>query len=398
MPLEYAPPRDEAELRAYVDIALTALSPSPPTEAEGFERWQARWSTMGEPRLVRRDGWVAGGLCGIGMGQWFGGKSVPVSAVTAVAVAPEHRSHGAASFLMCEHLRELHAAHVPLAALYPATQPVYRHAGYERAGARIGWQLALRTIEPPEHDLSSRALTDSDRPRIREIYTQRARHCSGYFDRSEAFWALRVLSVPRGRMMAYGFERDAGLEAYIAYQHRELVGMPQYDLVVRDFGATTARGVAALTSFLTSHRSIAEHAVLYASGVDPLLFALGEQDTRAVIQRFDWLLRVVDVPRALTLRGYAPGLDATLHLDVSDDVLPANQGRFVLRVRDGSATVEPGGEGRLRIDVRGLASLFTGYATAFELALAGRAECDESTGRVASALFAGPAPGMPDMF
>jgi predicted acetyltransferase len=256
----------------------------------------------------------------------------------------------------------------------------------------------LRTLTPPRTELSTRTVTEADHPRIREIYAARARRSSGWFDRSQAYWAQRVFAVYRAKLMGCVFESQGEIEAYVLYWHREQPGPVHYDLSVRDHGATTPRGLAAIVSFLTSHRSIAEHATLYSSGVDPLLFALEEQDTRAVIQHFAWMLRLVDVPAALALRGYPAPINATLHLDVHDELLAGNHGRFVLRVRDGVGSVEPGGEGSLRTDVRGLAALFTGYATASELALAGRLTCDDGTARTADALFAGPAPGMPDMF
>ena len=111
-----------------------------------------------------------------------------------------------------------------------------------------------------------------------------------------------------------------------------------------------------------------------------------------------WMLRIIDVRRALGERGYAPTHESELHLRVRDDLLPANDGAFVLRVSGGKGEVESGGDGRLQIDVRGLAPLYSGYASAHELISTGYIEGAEADLGLADAVFAGPAPWMADFF
>src|SRR5437588_2988116 len=108
MPLEYGSPRDDAELRLFATAAMNALHPSFPSEPDWFERFQLRLGDHGDARLVRVDGVFAGGLVDLSMGQWFGGRVVPIGGISAVAIAPEQRGRGAATFLMREIVRELH--------------------------------------------------------------------------------------------------------------------------------------------------------------------------------------------------------------------------------------------------------------------------------------------------
>jgi predicted acetyltransferase len=60
--------------------------------------------------------------------------------------------------------------------------------------------------------------------------------------------------------------------------------------------------------------------------------------------------------------------------------------------------VRPGGDGRLRLDVRALAPLYSGHLSPHALHAVGALEADEGSLAVAAALFGGPAPAMPDMF
>ena len=95
------------------------------------------------------------------------------------------------------------------------------------------------------------------------------------------------------------------------------------------------------------------------------------------------MLRIADLSAALEARGYAPQLQADLHLEVTDPLVPENSGPWQLTVRGGRGVVRRGGEGRLRLDIGVLAALYTGYGRP-ELLSAGRPH-----GRAGSRPYAG---------
>jgi predicted acetyltransferase len=112
-----------------------------------------------------------------------------------------------------------------------------------------------------------------------------------------------------------------------------------------------------------------------------------------------WMLRVLDVERALGARGYPDGLAREIAFEVSDDLLEKNRGRFTLAVDGGRGQVQRGGGGAaVRLDVCGLAALFSGYLPAQELARAGMAEGPDEALAAATAAFAGPGPWLPEIF
>jgi len=110
------------------------------------------------------------------------------------------------------------------------------------------------------------------------------------------------------------------------------------------------------------------------------------------------MLRIVDVRKALALRGYPPGLRAEVHFAIRDDILRANAGRWVLSVEDGLARVRRGGRGHLALHIRTLAPLYSGYLSPLELQALGLLQADPTRAAAAAPLFAGPPPGMADMF
>ena len=79
---------------------------------------------------------------------------------------------------------------------------------------------------------------------------------------------------------------------------------------------------------------------------DPFLAVTDEcKFTQSKLLR--WMLRIVDVEKALEQRGFDPTLKEELHLEVHDDLLPENAGRYVLNIEQGHCTVTRGGRGDL---------------------------------------------------
>jgi predicted acetyltransferase len=111
-----------------------------------------------------------------------------------------------------------------------------------------------------------------------------------------------------------------------------------------------------------------------------------------------WLLRVIHVPSALTERGYPEGFAGTLRFAVDDALLPENEGPWELTVRDGRARLTRVPSAELSLSVRGLASLFTGYATPSRLRLLGALRGPTTNDARLASAFAGNAPELGDFF
>ena len=141
-------------------------------------------------------------------------------------------------------------------------------------------------------------------------------------------------------------------------------------LKVADIVALTPAAGRRLLTLLADHRSMIETMRLPGGPNDPLLFLLAEQKQK-VGWSLDLMLRIIDLVGALSARGYPAGVSAELQLDVRDEVLPWNNGRFVLTVADRRARVRSGGTGQFGLHVRDLATLYSGYLTPQELLAAG---------------------------
>jgi predicted acetyltransferase len=346
-------------------------------------------------RVWRRGDEVAGGLLLIPMGQFFGGRSVPMTGVAGVCVGPDARGRGGATFLMREALAEMRQGRVALSTLYPATLPLYRRVGYELAGGQYDLEVPVGSLAREPAALPVRAMTIDDRPRVEAAYLAHARLRPGWLDRGPYIWDR--VRRREGEREVYGYVvGETEVEGYLAFTQRPR-DEGGYDLLCRDLVAVTPGGAARLLSFFAGHRSIARVVKWRGSPDDPLLVSLPERGWKVALAD-SWMLRLVHVEEALAARGYSPAVEARLELEVADEVLPDNQGRLVLEVAGGRAEVRPGGSGALRVHVRALASLYAGFVGADRLAALGRLEGRPTDLATADAVFAGPPPSCPDFF
>ncbi len=348
-------------------------------------------------RILRVGGRLAAGLALVPMGQWFGGRSVSIAGIAGVMVDGAHRNAGLGRALMTHAMRELHQRRIPLATLYPATPAFYRAVGFETAGLRHRFRVPTTMDLAAKSGAAVRPLTPDDEPAVEQTYRRRARLTSGWLDRGDYIW-YRVRS-PAGRpARGFGVEVDGALEGY-AYGVETRVDPRSdfFELHLSDLVATTRQSALALLGWLRGHRSMADTYQWHGELAGPVPGLLPDRRVEATVTD-QWMIRVTDVEAALADRGYPRGIEAELHLEVQDDLLAGNRGRWLLRVADGRGTMERGGEGDLRIHAPALASLYTGFRSAEVLAVMGEADGTPASLATASALFAGPAPSMPDSY
>ena len=97
-------------------------------------------------------------------------------------------------------------------------------------------------------------------------------------------------------------------------------------------------------------------------------------------------------------RGYPLGIERELHLEVKDEKVLANNGKFCLQVHQGKGEVIKGGKGEFKIDIRGLSCLYSGLFTPAQLEFAGNLETTKEALLTAKLLFSDLVPWMADFF
>jgi predicted acetyltransferase len=283
-----------------------------------------------------------------------------------------------------------------LAGLYASTQALYRQVGFEQAGDRCAISLRLPTLGMRERGTAIQPIGETDFDAVRACYTNYARQFDGPLDRGTYIWN-RIKARREKVYQGFATRNQSGeIDGYLYFtQYSKDSG--KFDLELSDFAATNADAFRRLIGFLADFAMMADVATFHAGPHHPALMLLPQQSFEIKHQEF-WMLRILNVKRALEARGWLPSIDATAELELHDDLVSANNGRFVVRVKDGFALVEPGGSGAVAMDVRGLAPLFTGLQDVKGLVLAGLVKGSDAAIASASRVFPKGSPWTGDFY
>jgi predicted acetyltransferase len=294
--------------------------------------------------------------------------------VLQLATPPQHRGAGHGARLLAGLLGELHDDGVPLATLTPSTYPFYRGAGFEVAGAWTRYEARAEHLPKRTDPYRARPVSLEDPAELAAVYRQVAPSRHGALDRGERFWrqlAHRSKDQTTAAFVLDGPEGPAGW-AVATLDFRPDPAPFQTRVEVADWGCLPGAD-AALFALFAGYASI--NGLVAWSGPDPdpaALFALRHRFAR-LVDRWHWMLRVVDVAAALEARPWPSGVAGQVAFRVEDPTCPWNDGGWRLEVAGGRGRVAPAGAPApaARADVRGLASLFTGFAGPDDLVRAG---------------------------
>ena len=387
---EYRIPANSAEVQQFGQVLAQCFN-SPPTEESVY------LDRIGSEniRILCDRGRVIGGLGLLQLGQWYGSARVPMVGIAAVGIAPDYRGKGAAIALMQNVLQELHAKGTPLSVLFSAAQPLYRKVGYEQAGTLCTWEIATNSIELRDDSLPIEPVS-LDPTEFVSLYQRQAQQINGFLDRNSAIWQGLLESQKDIPPYAYRLGTAAQPEGYIIFQQQR--EGDRCRLVVKDWVLLTPAAVRRFWSFLAAHRSQIEMVQWRSAPIDPLTLFLPEQNNVKVRSLTRWMLRIVNVRQALESRRYPKGVEAELHFEIQDPLLPANGGKLILTVADGAGSVTAGGRGDLQIEVSSLSPLYTGLFSPRQLQGCDRLTATDSALTIATQLFAGSPPWMADAF
>jgi predicted acetyltransferase len=380
-------PDDDRQLAHILDRCFIG-PPEQTTTEQDYLDWVGRENL----RFIRQNGQILGGLVILKMGQWYGSNCVPMAGIASVGIAPQHRGSGAAVTLMQSVVKELYAQGTPISALYPAVQQLYRQAGYEQAGILCCWEAKTDSIRMHDRTLPLFEIDLSQADRLDSIYRQQAAANNGNLDRHSIIWeAIAHLPNPK-KIDAFAIGSETQPQGYIIFSqnHEGIIN-------IKDWVVLTPEAGRRFWTFLADHRSQMDKVHWNSAIVDPLSLLLPEQTTKLLREK-RWMLRIIHVMTALAIRGYPTQLDVELHLDIYDDLILENNGKFILSVANGSGEVTRGGNGDLKIDIRSLAPLYTGLFTSHQLHAIGRIEGTEQAVSIAAQVFGGAVPWMPDFF
>ncbi|MEV4458656.1 GNAT family N-acetyltransferase [Microbispora sp. NPDC049633] len=345
------------DLDAVLDSRRRAFGP---LSGDGAETWRKLVSPMlPEGRYLGAfDGTRLVGAARINpYVQWWHGRPQSMGGVAGVTVAPEDRGRGVGRTLMDAVLERCAQLGHAVSALYPATTPLYRSAGYEHAGVLQRITLpaeALRTMGDPGGAVKLRRMGPADAAELVALIgrVHAATRASGPLSFDERTWRLWL--------------EDDDDFCYLAEDGFVVYRWSDGDIEVDNLLAGSEATARALWSMVGSASSVAKSVTACADPADPVLWMLRERSKDEVTQT-RWMFRLIDLPAAVGGRGFPAGVSVEIPVEVSDSRRPGNTGAWLLRVDGGSGSATrrdavPAESTRLTIG--GMSALFAGVSTA----------------------------------
>ncbi|WP_326947191.1 GNAT family N-acetyltransferase [Amycolatopsis sp. NBC_01307] len=367
----------DEDLDVFLETLHAAFARFRETPAEGTGFW---WSALEMDRgllAVTADGRPVGTAAAHSFELTLpGGTLTPVAGVTAVGVVPTHRRQGVLTAMMRHQLAEVRARGEFLSVLLSSEAVIYRRFGYGPATytgrltvprhravfavPRAGEPAATGSIE-----LRQRAECGD---LLEEIYDRYRRTQPGALSRPHHWWTSGAGQPPVSlaqRHIAVHRDADGVPDGYAAYSLSEPTTLTADEIITSDDAVFTT-----LARFLLSHDLVTKVVLKQVPPGHPLRWQLTDFRAAEASDEGDWLwVRLLDIPRALTARGWST--DGELVLDVTDPFL-TEQGRYLLSVRAGKATcTRTDREPDLSLDVSDLGSIYLGGTAPSTLVRAG---------------------------
>jgi predicted acetyltransferase len=378
-----------------------------PTEEDG-QRF-SRMLPFDRMHAVLDDGSIVGGAGVLPLELTVPDAVVACAGVTVIGVLPSHRRRGLLNRMMRAQLDDVRARGEPVAALWASEETIYGRYGYGLASLQVEIRLprvwsGFRADVPPR-EASARLVDHAEALRtFPRVYERVRPQTAGFLSRSPDWWELRKLDDdpehrrgggPLNRVL---FERGGRAVGYALYR------------VVQDFAGgewrKTLRVLEAIGIDAPATRDVWRFLIeidwmdeieCWLLPVDHPVQLLVARVNRLALKVQDGLwFRLVDVPAALSARGY--GTDESVTIEVtSDPQFAENVGTWAVATGEvRRARRRPD----MRVDVQALGSAYLGGFTFTQLARAGRAVevARGGLGRADAAFRVDSAPWCPDMF
>ncbi|WP_210569892.1 GNAT family N-acetyltransferase [Streptomyces sp. GESEQ-4] len=389
-------PTTDKDLDVFVDTVHSAFGRFPETPVEGGGLW---WSALEMDRCLlalTADGRPVGTAATHAFELTLPGETlVPAPGVTAVGVLPSHRRQGVLSAMMRHQLAGLRAGGEFLSVLLASEAPIYGRFGYGPATytARLTVPRHKAAFAVPRargvaHASATGSVEVLRRAEcgeiLEEVYDRYRRAQPGALSRPHRWWALRAGQPPISpapRHIAVHRDADGVPDGYASYS------VESGTLTVDEIITTDDAVFTALARFALGHDLVSQVVFQHVPPEHPLRRQFADIRAGEVSGYMDWLwVRLLDVPRALTARGWS--MDGELVLDIDDPFLGEHD-RYLLTVRDGKADCVPTDrKPDLSLNIGDLGSVYLGGTAPSTLVRAGHIRAHHpGAATLADALF-----------
>ncbi|WP_395372675.1 enhanced intracellular survival protein Eis [Streptomyces tubercidicus] len=294
--------------------------------------------THADLQVAVRGGRVVAGGLGLLVDQFFGGSPVPSACLGDGCVAPEERGEHLAARMTAARLRPMVEQGAVVSTISTSSTGYARWLGWEAPVPVLAWSVATDDLKKSytsedfeiEHGLNEDAQT---------LQRDLARQWNGPVLRP-AWWP--AWKETKNALTTYRFSRPghptSGLLSLATKRH-ERHGMA---LTIHEFWAANQETAAAMLAFLGRHNTRAETIDFRRGALPPYPTLLHNLHRfRPTAESWHpWMLRILDIPEAIRLRGWPAELTTTVPIEI-ENATGDGWNRWMFQVKAGSAEIAP---------------------------------------------------------
>ncbi len=337
------------------------------------------------------------------------GNGIPMGGITSVGTLPEFRRQGLSRKLMTQALSDMHENGQSVTSLWASQAAIYQR--YQFAMTTVLRDYTIDTVDIRFHDgveaeSQVRQVTPGEHfDTIKGLYIKFIADRMCYLHRSGVLWRnnmLEEIAEDGPTQVAISYDTDGTPVGYAIYTLRS--GKVNHnsrsqELKIREIIWLNIDAYRSLWQFIAAHDLVGRISWRNAPVDDPIAELLAEPRLLHAQDREGLWFRIVDVVGALASRGYMS--DGEIKIGIDDDRLtPWNNGVVKLNISAGAGIAEKtDATADIELSLKTLASLYTGFRSARDLANWGLLRGDEKSVGLADLIFKTPAsPHCPDHF
>lgn len=306
---------------------------------------------LSEDFIAKSDGVAVGGFGVSPMSATRGEAEFQCAGVLAVAVMPHVRGGGVGGKMMRFGIREYFERGYELASLYAFKESFYRAFGYETTGLRYKISVDMNVFPRVKATLPIRQLDAGSVDLIQDCYRTFAHKRSGLNLRHDYQWN-RILPPDSKRTI---YAAGDPIEAYAILQHKVEFWQDQE---VVEFVWTTKRGYDSILSVIAGTGINKKNAVWVEPSDSPFRTRYWDHDANVVGLTPQLMFRVLNVKKGL--EGLKPVNSGSFTIQITDDVIPENNGPFRVTFSPSGVTVEAAESAGFSMDIRQFTQAFMG--------------------------------------
>ncbi|MGW2546020.1 GNAT family N-acetyltransferase [Kitasatospora sp. NPDC001574] len=293
-------------------------------------------------RVAVRDGRVIAGGLGLLVPQYFGGRAVPAASMAAGCVAVEERGAHLAGRLLAERLRAVQEQGAALATLWTASNGYARRLGWEAPTQVYSYCVPTDALTRLRLDDPGLEITQGTSEQVHQLQDDLARQWNGPWQRPrwwQEWQQHQHPDVSTYRFNLPGGEASGALSVAVENHPGQGRQVGVYDMWAADHRTTTA-----MLAFLGRYNSRVPTVAFQRTALAPslllanLLYRGGDLAARSW---HPWMLRILDLRRAVELRGWPAHVDLDLPLAVVAEDGTATE-PYTLRIAGGHGELAPG--------------------------------------------------------